>query len=98
MPLRFHHLLNEGEVPYRALRTQFVGCELDIEYLGKVHCLRQAFDYIFSHPESTEWIIKIGKLNVCRLLHCLGYPTTDFEKPMSVLWISLEQIVINQII
>ncbi|CAH8856540.1 unnamed protein product [Trichobilharzia szidati] len=73
-------LLNESDIPYRALRTQFVGCELDIEYLGKVHCLRQAFDYIFDRPESTEWMIKVGKLNVCRLLHCLGYPSTDFEE------------------
>ncbi|CAH8511680.1 unnamed protein product [Schistosoma turkestanicum] len=72
-------LLNGGEVPYRALRTQFVGCELDIEYLGKVHCLRQAFDYIFHCREPTDWVIEVGKRNVCRLLHCLGYPLTDFE-------------------
>ncbi|CAH8565391.1 unnamed protein product [Schistosoma margrebowiei] len=73
-------LLNEGEVPYRSLRTQFVGCELDIEYLGKVHCLRQAFDYIFDCHEPTDWFIEVGKRNVCRLLLCLGYPLTDFEE------------------
>ncbi|KAK4470231.1 hypothetical protein MN116_005805 [Schistosoma mekongi] len=73
-------LLNEGEIPYRALRTQFVGCELDIEYLGKVHCIRQGFDYIFNCPKPASWVIEVGKLNVCRLLHCLGYPLTDFEE------------------
>ncbi|TNN13645.1 Mitoguardin 2 [Schistosoma japonicum] len=73
-------LLNEGEVPYRALRTQFVGCELDIEYLGKVHCIRQGFDYIFNCPKPASWVIEVGKLNVCRLLHCLKYPLIDFEE------------------
>ncbi|KAH8870436.1 Importin-9 [Schistosoma japonicum] len=73
-------LLNEGEVPYRALRTQFVGCELDIEYLGKVHCIRQGFDHIFNCPKPASWVIEVGKLNVCRLLHCLKYPLIDFEE------------------
>ncbi|CAL8101677.1 unnamed protein product [Calicophoron daubneyi] len=73
-------LLDTGEIPCRALRTQLVGCDRDIEYLAKLHCLRQAFDYIFQQPEPTEWLCTVGRLTGFRLLHCLGYPTSDFNE------------------
>ncbi|GAA50109.1 Mitoguardin [Clonorchis sinensis] len=73
-------LLDKSEIPYRSLRTQLVGCERDFEYLAKLHCLRQAFDYIFQQPEPTDWLCSVGKLTGFRLLHCLGYPTSDFEE------------------
>ncbi|VDP94850.1 unnamed protein product [Echinostoma caproni] len=64
----------------RSLRTQLVGCQRDVEYLAKLHCLRQALDYIFEQPEPTEWLESVGRLSGCRLLHCLGYPTTEFDE------------------
>ncbi|TPP64244.1 Protein FAM73A [Fasciola gigantica] len=73
-------LLDTGEIPYRSLRTQLVGCQRDIEYLAKLHCLRQALDFIFEQPEPTEWLEAVGRLSGCRLLHCLGYSTTEFDE------------------
>lgn len=71
----------DGEgILYRSLRTKLVGCERDMEYLAKLHCLRQAFDSIFDQPGPTDWLRMIGKLSGFRLLHCLGYPTTDFDE------------------
>ncbi|KAF6780174.1 hypothetical protein AHF37_00406 [Paragonimus kellicotti] len=65
---------------HRSLRTQLVGCERDFEYLAKLHCLRQAFDFIFDQPEPTIWICAVGKLSGFRLLHGLGYPINDFKE------------------
>ncbi|CAH8540239.1 unnamed protein product [Dicrocoelium dendriticum] len=72
--------LDESGIPYRSLRTELVGCERDMEYLAKLHCLRQAFDSIFDQPAPTQWLRIAGKLSGFRLLHCLGYPTTDFDE------------------
>lgn len=44
-----------GEIPYRALRTEFVGCESDSEYLAKLHCLRLAFAKLMSDDVIRTW-------------------------------------------
>ena len=39
----YQHALDIYEssgIEYRVLRTEFVGCSSDLEYLGKLHCLR----------------------------------------------------------
>lgn len=30
-------------IPYRVMRTEFLGCSSDTDYLAKLHCLRLAF-------------------------------------------------------
>lgn len=55
-------LVEAGTVPYRSLKTEFVGCKYgDQEYLAKLHCLRGAFSRIISDPEKKNWIAKNGK-------------------------------------
>jgi hypothetical protein len=55
-------LVKAGTVPYRSLKTEFVGCKYgDQEYLAKLHCLRGAFSRIISDPEKKEWIARNGK-------------------------------------
>ncbi len=39
----------------RSLRTSFVGCASDSEYLAKLHCLRLAFDNIMRDESVVEW-------------------------------------------
>ena len=48
------HLDKHG-IPYRALRTDFVGCETDSEYVAKLHCLRLAFKQIMKDEEIRKW-------------------------------------------
>lgn len=48
------HLEKDG-IPYRTIRTEFVGCANDTEYLAKLHCLRLAFKHIMSIPDDRNW-------------------------------------------
>ena len=48
-----HH--DRHGIPYRALRTDFVGCETDSEYVAKLHCLRLAFKQIMKEEEIRKW-------------------------------------------
>ena len=54
------HLEKSG-IPYRAIRTEFVGCANDTEYLGKLHCLRLAFKHIMSQPNKRNWWVDSGR-------------------------------------
>ena len=33
-------LYESSGIEYRVMRTEFVGCATDVEYLAKLHCLR----------------------------------------------------------
>lgn len=48
------HLEKQG-IPYRSIRTDFVGCNNDTEYLAKLHCLRLAFKHIMEHNPDRNW-------------------------------------------
>lgn len=48
------HLEKDG-IPYRSIRTDFVGCANDTEYLAKLHCLRLAFKYIMGTTDDRNW-------------------------------------------
>ena len=48
------HLEKNG-IPYRTIRTDFVGCANDTKYLAKLHCLRLAFKEIMSNPYDRNW-------------------------------------------
>jgi hypothetical protein len=47
--------LDRSGIPYRALRTDFVGCATDSEYLAKLHCLRIAFREIMADDKIRKW-------------------------------------------
>lgn len=48
------HLEKLG-IPYRSIRTEFVGCSNDTEYLAKLHCLRLAFKHIMENSQDRNW-------------------------------------------
>lgn len=47
--------LEKDSIPYRSIRTEFVGCANDTEYLAKLHCLRLAFKHIMSNTDDRNW-------------------------------------------
>ena len=47
--------LEKDSIPYRSIRTEFVGCVNDTEYLAKLHCLRLAFKFIMSNTDDRNW-------------------------------------------
>jgi len=55
-------------IPYRVMRTDFVGCSNDLEYLGKLHCLRMAFVHIMQNGDNRDWWIQNGRLILGQLL------------------------------
>jgi len=55
-------------VPYRVLRTEFLRCSSDEEYLAKLHCLRAAFDLAMADQENRDWWVASGRLILCQLL------------------------------
>ena len=50
--------LEKDSIPYRSIRTEFVGCANDTEYLAKLHCLRLAFKHIMSNTDDRNWCVK----------------------------------------
>lgn len=52
----------------RKLHSEMVRCGSDVEYLAKVHCLRQAYSRLFSLPGTANWISDIGRQVISDLI------------------------------
>ncbi|XP_026483042.1 mitoguardin-like [Ctenocephalides felis] len=61
-------LLLEKGIPYRSLRTEFVRCSSDNEYLVKLHCIRLAFQYILKDATKRLWVIETMQEILANLL------------------------------
>lgn len=57
-----------------------MNCQSDIEYLGKLVCVRRGFDYILAHDEQVAWLTQVGESLACGALICLGCKTMDFQE------------------
>ncbi|XP_071856116.1 mitoguardin isoform X2 [Bombus fervidus] len=67
----YHAALKQHEdksILCRRLHTELVKCGSDIEYLAKVHCLRQAYTKLFTIPSAREWIADIGRQVISDLI------------------------------
>ncbi|XP_066596430.1 mitoguardin isoform X2 [Prorops nasuta] len=67
----YHAALKHYEdrgIPCRRLHTELVKCGSDVEYLAKVHCLRQAYTKLFSVSTAFEWIVDIGRQVITDLI------------------------------
>lgn len=60
--------LDESGIPCRVLRTELVGCESDIEYLCKLHCVRLAFQGVFHLDGAEQWFAAAGRSLLAELL------------------------------
>jgi Mitoguardin len=63
--------MEEQPIPYRCLRTDQLNCLSDTEYLGKLHCIRLAFQYLFKDPNNSKWVADTGRQILTDLM-CLG--------------------------
>ncbi|XP_059622491.1 mitoguardin [Phlebotomus argentipes] len=63
--------MEEHPVPYRTMRTELVTCSTDLEYLGKLHCLRLAFQLLFRDDSTSRWVADTGRQILTDLM-CLG--------------------------
>ncbi|KAK6632485.1 hypothetical protein RUM44_007527 [Polyplax serrata] len=53
--------VEDSGIPFRCLRTEMVNCSSDLEYLGKLHCIRLAFRYIFKDQTMWLWFADSGR-------------------------------------
>jgi len=61
-------LYETNGIPYRVMRTEFLGCNSDTEYLGKLHCLREAFVEVMKDSSNRQWWVDNGRLILGQLL------------------------------
>ncbi|KAM9323733.1 mitoguardin 1 [Gastrophryne carolinensis] len=54
-------LAEEGKIHCRALRTEMLECGGDSDFLGKLHCIRQAFQLIISKTDNRKYLIEAGR-------------------------------------
>lgn len=67
----YHAALKQHEdkgVTCRRLHTELVKCGSDVEYLAKVHCLRQAYSKLFGWPAAAAWIADVGRQLISDLI------------------------------
>ncbi|XP_011159119.2 mitoguardin isoform X2 [Solenopsis invicta] len=67
----YHAALKQYEdkgIPCRRLHTELVKCGSDVEYLAKVHCLRQAYTKLFNLPTATAYIVDVGRQVISDLI------------------------------
>ncbi|XP_078416836.1 mitoguardin 1 isoform X2 [Cetorhinus maximus] len=55
------HLAEDGKVFCRVLRTELLECVGDIDFLAKVHCVRQAFKVILSDVTNRRFFAEVGR-------------------------------------
>uniref|UniRef100_A0A6B2EA64 Mitoguardin n=1 Tax=Phlebotomus kandelakii TaxID=1109342 RepID=A0A6B2EA64_9DIPT len=63
--------MEDNPVPCRTIRTELVNCSTDLEYLGKLHCLRLAFQLLFRDEATSRWVADTGRQILTDLM-CLG--------------------------
>ncbi|XP_012287159.1 mitoguardin [Orussus abietinus] len=82
-----HH--EDKTIPCRRLHTELVKCGSDVEYLAKVHCIRQAYSRLFSCPGTAVWIADIGRQVISDLIMYADRDPKDYlthyEKMMEFL-------------
>lgn len=72
------HYIRRG-ILCRKMRTSVVECESDMEFLAKVHCIRQASEMVFSSMETRQWFIDSGRQAVSAVIESAGRDPSDFQ-------------------
>ncbi|XP_019366166.1 PREDICTED: mitoguardin 2 isoform X1 [Gavialis gangeticus] len=62
------HLVKEGKVHCRTLRTELLGCYNDQDFLAKLHCIRQAFQELLKDESNQLFFGEVGKQMVRGLM------------------------------
>ncbi|XP_014205063.1 mitoguardin [Copidosoma floridanum] len=52
----------------KRLHTELVKCGSDVEYLSKVHCLRQAYSKLFRQSYAATWVADVGRQLISDLI------------------------------
>lgn len=80
----------------RRLHTELVKCGSDVEYVAKVHCLRQAYSKLFTMPGAATWISDIGRQVISDLI--VYADKVMYLKLFNLIIVSLPRAVMQKII
>ncbi|XP_046398106.1 mitoguardin, partial [Ischnura elegans] len=70
--------IENGGIPYRCLRTEAVNCVSNVEYLGKLYCIRLGFQFLFRQPSTWVWFADTGQQILTDLLLFADKDPKDF--------------------
>ncbi|KAF0303908.1 Mitoguardin [Amphibalanus amphitrite] len=48
-------------IPFRTLRTARVGCNSDVEFVARLHCLRLGYQRLLLRPDARHWMVCAGR-------------------------------------
>jgi len=69
-----------GEVQCRVMRTEFLHCLSDEDYLAKLYCVREALAVMVAEEEKRSWIAEAGRDMLSTLLEQGGKDPSGFRK------------------
>nr|XP_034978196.1 mitoguardin 1 isoform X1 [Zootoca vivipara]XP_034978197.1 mitoguardin 1 isoform X1 [Zootoca vivipara]XP_034978198.1 mitoguardin 1 isoform X1 [Zootoca vivipara]XP_034978199.1 mitoguardin 1 isoform X1 [Zootoca vivipara]XP_034978200.1 mitoguardin 1 isoform X1 [Zootoca vivipara]XP_034978201.1 mitoguardin 1 isoform X1 [Zootoca vivipara]XP_034978202.1 mitoguardin 1 isoform X1 [Zootoca vivipara] len=85
------HLAEEGKIYSRVLRTDMLECLGDSDFLAKLHCIRQAFQVIFSNTANRIFLAESGRKILCALIMRARKNPKKFEEVFDEMISFLEQ-------
>uniref|UniRef100_A0A8D0KLY9 Mitoguardin 1 n=1 Tax=Salvator merianae TaxID=96440 RepID=A0A8D0KLY9_SALMN len=85
------NLAEEGKIYSRVLRTEMLECLGDIDFLAKLHCIRQAFQVILSDTANRIFLAESGRKILCTLLLRARKNPKKFEEAFDEMISFLEQ-------
>ncbi|XP_070532211.1 mitoguardin 2-like isoform X2 [Ptychodera flava] len=89
----------------RKLRTNLLNCRNDIDFLAKLHCVRQAFDHMLMDPAIVDWFIDLGRQMMGDLIITISQDAEDFYEAYDCLidfvrnkenWQVVEEELVNR--
>ncbi|XP_045147671.1 mitoguardin 1 [Echinops telfairi] len=85
------HLVEEGRIYSRVLRTEMLECLGDSDFLAKLHCIRQAFQVILSETANRMFLAESGRTILSALLVKAQKNPKKFEDVFDEMMYFLEQ-------
>ncbi|XP_006888653.1 PREDICTED: protein FAM73A isoform X1 [Elephantulus edwardii] len=85
------HLVEEGKIYSRVLRTEMLECLGDSDFLAKLHCIRQAFQVILSETANRMFLAESGRKILSALIVKARKNPKKFEDVFDEMIYFLEQ-------
>ncbi|XP_037682794.1 mitoguardin 1 isoform X1 [Choloepus didactylus] len=85
------HLVEEGKIYSRVLRTEMLECLGDSDFLAKLHCIRQAFQVILSETTNRIFLAESGRKILSALIVRARKNPKKFEDVFDEMIYFLEQ-------
>uniref|UniRef100_A0A452RJN8 Mitoguardin 1 n=1 Tax=Ursus americanus TaxID=9643 RepID=A0A452RJN8_URSAM len=85
------HLVEEGKIYSRVLRTEMLECLGDSDFLAKLHCIRQAFQVILSETANRIFLAESGRKILSALIVKARKNPKKFEDVFDEMIYFLEQ-------